>query len=446
MAWQKALDTIIGPTGGAGPQGPQGNPGTTDTPIIDATHSARGIVQLTNTVSQNDTMAITPKGIDDLKVSLENKIAEEVKPPTIPGFETPGLMKNYVEFTTSGSHSWTPPVGVTKAYFTACAGGGKGVDGSAASYSAGTGGGGGQSVIRKQCRVDPLLAVQITVGRGGGQGPAPISATGGATVLNISYMESSIVHTEESFTLLGGGSADTIIIPTNYSDLVHPRTPSQVAALSGAGLPGSFVTGSSGTKGSIGQGGRSGYNIPSYTMSYLDSGASYSAQGDSGRSGGGGGGSLGGGGGGGAGMSNISTGTAASAFYPEESLGGLSFFLDGRDFSGGNGGRSGGGSATNTNPPLFYGVPSTAGKGPNAGAAGASGGGSATSGLWLGGGGGGGGGPGAGGGGGGARGVGTLSYAGGGGNGGGVTFSSSGTTPCKYKRKRDAVLNKRRAA
>jgi len=198
----KALDTIIGPTSGPGPQGPQGNPGTTDVPIVDATLSTRGIVQLTNTVSTNETMAITPRGIDDLRLSLEGQISEQVKP-----------VFHRATFTEDGT--FIVPQGINKIYVTACAGGGGGGTGTIGeSFQGRRGGGGGAGggyVYRQPYDVFPGQTISVTLGKGGiGSGN---STTGSGN--------NGIATTIGGLVTLPGGNGGSAAGATGYSGLIH---------------------------------------------------------------------------------------------------------------------------------------------------------------------------------------------------------------------------------
>jgi len=251
-------------------------------------------------------------------------------PPTCPGGQFPGgsyvegpflvtgLMENYVEFDTPGTYTLDVPPDVTEMFLTACGGGGSGGNNFGIAFS---GGSGGMAIVRRRIEVLPNRPITIIIGAGG------VPSDGGrlngeATIINNDL-------TASSFTLLGGLTGSRALTGT-----IPASTQSVGEGSGGGGLEGggggqaTRPTGpTAGERGAIGFGGSPAFGF----------------DGTVGTSGqplfGGGGGSLGGGG-----------NATLRVNQTQTSSGGVSIFLDGRDFSGypgtptrGGDGRYGGG-------------------------------------------------------------------------------------------------------
>jgi len=106
-----------------GPPGADGNIGTL--PVGNLTQ--RGIVQLTNDVSQREDLALTPRALNELKTDLEDQISSSGGA----GKTEVGVYldhANHLEFTEDGMA--LIPINVSRVWITACAGGaGGGVSG-----------------------------------------------------------------------------------------------------------------------------------------------------------------------------------------------------------------------------------------------------------------------------------------------------------------------------
>ena len=153
-------------------------------------------------------------------------------------------------FTTNGTFSWTPPVGVTTVLVTAAAGGGAGgyaaAPGTAVPY-AGGGGGSGAACIRKKVTVTPGVAVSLTVGKGGVVGVSAASVTSFGSA--ISLPGGSVGSNASASSYGPGGSAGS------WTDTYTTDGSALAPNVAQAGSYGTMIGGSAGGNGAGGTGG-----------------------------------------------------------------------------------------------------------------------------------------------------------------------------------------------
>ena len=117
-----------------------------------------GITQLNNAIDSTDeTLAATPRALNNLRLLLEDEINRLVLPQSFP-------MPNHWMQTVPGIYSFMPPAGVTEILVTAC-GGGQG--GASAADGRSSGGAGAAAIFRQKYSVTPGIWVHVTLGAGG---------------------------------------------------------------------------------------------------------------------------------------------------------------------------------------------------------------------------------------------------------------------------------------